>query len=351
MGDGKLRYWMRGWQGMLDLETKAIHAASGELRVLGSSVRGSEYRKQPAQSQSELQRKATDVREIQTWPNLGHDRDVTLNLTQRLRCALVELQEITYRTTKTELPSPLSPLPFSNPESGGANFDGYETEPLVDPSFVHAIPQIHTCDRIIAVSGRLFEISSPNSHQHPYYPGPLPPMPDSVGDPFPSDTERRFDGHIGPGDPTLSPQCYNPAEPYLPFIRRDPGDVDFPETPYVKVYDVWIAEPDALWGRLDDDFVGLFKQENEGLNKRIQAIKASSSSRFRNIPRVLVDAPIYPPDSQQVECLRKIRNYDDAVDHVRRLQRLFLKKKAWLDMAEIWDRNPPVCAFYRTKNF
>ncbi|KAF7351320.1 ULP-PROTEASE domain-containing protein [Mycena sanguinolenta] len=219
-----------------------------------------------------------------------------------------------------------------------ASFHGYG-KPTVDDRLIHPLPSSLTrrSSRTVTVNGENFEIWSPNSDYTPYYPGPVTPAQDHGRLNLPPELDRRWDGQLGPNDPTISPQYYNPAEPWLPFITRESDDPMFADNPpiaWIKIYDVWRALPDSYDGRLSRRFVDLLKREHTILDKKIEEQK-----KCLHLRHDVRDAGIHIFSPTDVEGLRRITRYPDAVILVRRAQRALLKKQAWLDMASAWTRS------------
>ncbi|KAJ7499114.1 hypothetical protein FB451DRAFT_1161682 [Mycena latifolia] len=212
------------------------------------------------------------------------------------------------------------------------SFSDYGQPLKVDVSLPFKLPTTaHSHERQVSYKGTRYRIWSPNSQQDPYYPGrfisniPLPHDP-----PLPDRTLRRFDGHLGPQDPTISPQYFNIWEPWLPFIKRDLHDAFLDGTPieFIKIYDLW--EVDDYCGRISQTFIETMVIKNQTLDSRVSLLKSDLTVQGR---KVLYSAPAFSPSRSEIQKLQKIKQYDAAVDEVRRLQRLLLKKQAWIDMA------------------
>ena len=98
-----------------------------------------------------------------------------------------------------------------------SNF-GYFKPPVADDTLSLILPPFSRMySRLVAVSGKTWELWSPNSVIDVYYPGIRAPgykvaMAEDM-------TKRRLDGHLGRFDPTKSPQHYDPLQPWLPFIH------------------------------------------------------------------------------------------------------------------------------------
>jgi hypothetical protein len=218
-----------------------------------------------------------------------------------------------------------------------ANLDGYELPPPIDCTLPHVHPemdQMHFPHRIFKVYDQFYKVWSPNSKQWPFYPGPLPPASDTI----PPLHQRRFDGHLGPADPTRNPQYYDPTQPWLPFIKRpptpDPFGFDLADVAFEDVDSVWIPEsPDSPWGKLAHQFVNNLVS---ALNRASEAINHTKHTASW-LPGVIRGAYIHLDTPEERERLGKIKWFDEAKDCVIRLQRILLKKRAWLYMSRIYD--------------
>ncbi|PPQ79001.1 hypothetical protein CVT26_003960 [Gymnopilus dilepis] len=73
--------------------------------------------------------------------------------------------------------------------------------------------------RIVRIDAQIWDIWSPNSITHLFYPG-LRDLSIDLEKDQPED-RRRCDGHLGCFDPTLSPQFFEPERPWLGFIQKD----------------------------------------------------------------------------------------------------------------------------------
>ncbi|KAK6992246.1 hypothetical protein R3P38DRAFT_2803062 [Favolaschia claudopus] len=129
-----------------------------------------------------------------------------------------------------------------------SSFEGYNVAPRIDCSGGFGGLELKSIRQLL-VDGEQFEVVSPNSRRRPYYPGshPMAPVPPSL----------RFDGHLGPGDPTVSPQYYDARRPWLPMIpAKRLGSVQ------ADITQVWEAVPDEnledVPSEADDDYIGLW---------------------------------------------------------------------------------------------
>ena len=118
------------------------------------------------------------------------------------------------------------------PTSRLLSIHGYDHLPLVDDSLSFNLPRFRQhSGQLVAVGHRIWELWSPNSAQVAFYPG-VPPTNFQLC--LPSDeTQRRYDGHLGRHDYTVSPQLLSEEHPWRGFIlRQEVGfkrQLDYPE--------------------------------------------------------------------------------------------------------------------------
>ncbi|KAK7024085.1 hypothetical protein R3P38DRAFT_3194814 [Favolaschia claudopus] len=199
-------------------------------------------------------------------------------------------------------------------------FAGYDAPPLLDLSGGDLGGlALKRNRRILAINGDSFEAGSPNSTRMPYYPG-VQPRGQASRELPPSDS-RRFDGQLGPRDPTISPQHYDPYRPWLPYIRRGSS-----ELAHTEIFKVWGAIPDYYLGSLHPNFVDALCRKHREADRKISELKAHSHDRS------ITEASIYLTTQESLEDVHKIRKFSCAVDVCRKLQRELLEKCAWIDM-------------------
>lgn len=264
---------------------------------------------------------------------------VVLNANSKLFSIDVHVQQLTVVPMETES-DPSVGFMFGS-VSYLASFYGYD-KPTVDVTLKYPLPPtaVRQSSRTVKYDGRYYTIWSPNSDYVPYYPGTLAPPRDDGRLDLPPADERRWDGQLGPNDPTISPQYYDPTAPWLPLVTRDNEDPLFvgdSSVAWSRVYDIWETDPDSYEGRLDPHFIDMLKREHTIVDNDIQ-----EEQKNLNLRRDVRCAGIFTFSPADVDGLRRIRRYDHAVILVRRAQRALLKKKAWLEMASAWMR---VCKF------
>ncbi|KAJ7152224.1 hypothetical protein C8R43DRAFT_950835 [Mycena crocata] len=215
------------------------------------------------------------------------------------------------------------------------SFLSYDT-PFVETSINFDLSRLGPprSGRSIVVAGRQYRLESPNSSQTPYYPGSGAQVAEAGHLPI----QRRFDGQLGPGDYSLSPQFFCPEKPWLPFICREDellAQLDV-EPSHVTVHDIWITEAGANYrGRLKQRWIQSLIIQHVAANSAVFAIK-QDTLLHSSLPSCMQDAHIFWPHEQDLVSLYQITLYEDAVDWVRCYQRALLCKRAWVYMARNW---------------
>ncbi|KAF9549475.1 hypothetical protein CPC08DRAFT_591078, partial [Agrocybe pediades] len=99
-----------------------------------------------------------------------------------------------------------------------ASFAGYSLPPTVMDAMLFLLPRFSlSSHRVVENTQRVWELWSPNSSKNAYYPGVQ-----ETGSRFGKSLHssmRRYDGHEGRFDPTISPQHYDKDRPWLGFIQ------------------------------------------------------------------------------------------------------------------------------------
>ncbi|KDQ27173.1 hypothetical protein PLEOSDRAFT_158910 [Pleurotus ostreatus PC15] len=195
----------------------------------------------------------------------------------------------------------------------------------------------------VSIAGRRFELWSPNSRRLPFYPGIKTPGVDL------EDLARgrkRYDGHLGPLDPTYHPQHYQPSRPYLPFIRRH-GHLNSPrEYPeFTSVFDVQeVWQPDPLscsnGGRIRGAYINRLRRRNKTITEEMLALRDGLRRSGLEALRLLWKRrPVFPSDMDLVD-LEKVDTFDEAVDTITSMQRGIKYRDAWTRYARMKDQAP-----------
>lgn len=152
------------------------------------------------------------------------------------------------------------------------SFADYDFLPILPPPPSYRLPPpVHR--RYVSMSGRLWEISSPNSLLNAFCPGVKPSNLNlGVGDY--KEEHRRYDGHMGPFDPTRNPQLTPPGKEWRPLIiSHTAGNPrDCPE--YESVLNCWKSDKKPAFdsGRIHDNYLNNLIRRNQEADKRIEAL-------------------------------------------------------------------------------
>jgi len=115
------------------------------------------------------------------------------------------------------------------------SFAGYLAAPSIYDAMHFFLPSFRLkSSRVVKIDDRQWELWSPNSERSMFYPGRRSKELD-LEDPAGKGL-MRCDGHLGRFDPTVSPQHFDPEQPWLGFVRREGNDAH-PE--YTSLIDVW----------------------------------------------------------------------------------------------------------------
>ncbi|KAJ7141485.1 hypothetical protein C8R44DRAFT_867103 [Mycena epipterygia] len=179
---------------------------------------------------------------------------------------------------------------------------------------------------LVRSHGRLFKLWSPNSVQLPFLPDVFradfyPAVPANPA-------EHRYDGHVGVHDRVYSPQYLRQDVGYWPFIRRSsqvtPGD--YAEAAFVPLVPFWSdAGPSTLAGRLDPVFIDRMCALSVELQSQMLALRpllSAMSTTWEHCPLFATVA--------NIEMLRAVKYWDEAVDLGVSLQRNLREMEAWV---------------------
>jgi hypothetical protein len=221
------------------------------------------------------------------------------------------------------------------PTSRLLSIHGYDHLPLVNDTLRFDLPRFRQhSGRLVAVGQRVWELWSPNSAQVAFYPG-VPPTNFQLSPPS-DERQRRYDGHLGRYDYTVSPQLLSEERPWRGFIlRQEVGfkqQLDYPE--FALLHQNWHStSPEA--GMIAKGWI-------DGLMFRLNHLDAEMSSCSELIDcraDLWGSRPLYP-SVDDVVSLRCIQSFAVAVDHIAWLQRGIKDRAAWLIMARLVLADP-----------
>ncbi|KAF9542390.1 hypothetical protein CPC08DRAFT_730638, partial [Agrocybe pediades] len=191
-----------------------------------------------------------------------------------------------------------------------ASFAGYVFPPVVVDAMLFTLPRFSlSSHRIVECFQRSWELWSPNSSRYTFYPG-VQEFGTRFGRSLPA-SMRRYDGHDGRFDPTVSPQHFDKERPWLAFIQTSP-DVSRPEfTPFTSV---WVRDRSGYAGKFNQSFV---------LQVPLSTIR----------PDLWEKRPLIPTKDDVVH-LNRLSKWEEAVDYYTELQREIKYLAAWCSMAD-----------------
>ncbi|KAF8066850.1 hypothetical protein FPV67DRAFT_1670315 [Lyophyllum atratum] len=219
---------------------------------------------------------------------------------------------------------------FSTPRL--ASLAGYDDPPVVDSSLRFKLP----LPTIRQHSGRFvrgqYEVWSPNSGLIPFLPGLPPP---SFTGRIPVDSKlRRFDGHLGPFDDTVSPQMLT-GKPWVVFVLRPKiGQArmsEFPEHEFI--HQNWVSTPSATaLGATRGNVNPAYIERLANRNRLLDSLMAACVP-LRDTYTDFWDRRPSAPSAMTVDGLGAYYAYEDAVDYGVEIQRQIKHKAAWIRFA------------------
>lgn len=203
---------------------------------------------------------------------------------------------------------------------------GYLTTPSTFDAMVFYLPKFSvTAHRFVQIRDRLWELWSPNSREHAYYPG-IRNDTLSLGSDLPMEL-RRSDGHLGRFDYTVSPQHFDDQKPWLGFIRKWSSDT---RAENAQFFNVWVPSSSMpLYGHFKTSYVNALIQR---IRKLLRAsfeyaeIAQVNEELWSNRPQHLANDP-----STDLEQLLRL---DAAIDLLASVQRDVKELSAWNRMAD-----------------
>ena len=215
------------------------------------------------------------------------------------------------------------------------SFAGYERLPLLPPPPTYKLPSsVH--HRHVAMNGRLWEITSPNSLLDAFCPGLRPTNLNLHVDYF-SEENRRYDGHMGPFDPTRNAQlCYPGKEWRALIVSPAAGNPrDSPE--YESMLNCWKSDgPPAFdTGSVNNEYIDNLIRMNQETDKRMEALYRTHLDyhSFDSVHIALWSPGTRPsiPTSEYIDTLRRHKRFSLFVDFTTEAQRGIKDKRAFVD--------------------
>ena len=197
--------------------------------------------------------------------------------------------------------------------------------PAVNDAMTFMLPPFQNLhSRLVKVGQKLWQLWSPNSPLNVFYPGICAP-----GFEFKMDNDeekRRFDGHLGPFDPTRSPQHFDARRPWQGFVRRDRTTSSRVE--HIPSFLAWESLPPHNGshdlGRLDTAFIIQLTSRNIEL----EAIMTSCEGITDIVPAYWTDRLIHPV-KVELRTLHGTLHFSTAIDTMAAIQRGLKLKSAW----------------------
>ncbi|KAK6977842.1 hypothetical protein R3P38DRAFT_3236410 [Favolaschia claudopus] len=205
---------------------------------------------------------------------------------------------------------------------------GYDDKPgAVNSGFNYRLQGLERVkSRIVESEGRRWMIWSPNSSQDPFYPGGAVPL--VSGFTAVELQQRRCDGHCGRYDAAQNPQPYAKDMPWLGFVKRA-GERTAGEAEYETVMSAWFEMGDR--GQVEETHVSLLLTRNQELEALIGHVLPQIQGSF---PALCSQRP-KAPRPQDIELLKGIREFEEALDRLVQIHRGIREKQAWYTLARL----------------
>lgn len=226
--------------------------------------------------------------------------------------------------------------------------EGYAKAPTVDDCLLFTLPMFQRYSgRDVEVDGCRWELWSPNSAVRPYFPGVRHSAFDVV--PAAEPRLRRFDGHLGRFDYCRCPQYYDSKRPWLGFIRRPESVTVNEREEFAEWWEIgqhWESDPSpaTTTGRVDVQL--MLKLTARGF--ALQDLMGKFKDMRGKEGHWWTERPVYPT-IEEINGLSSVREFDEALDLCKALQRGLKEQLAWVDMAstESEARPYPISALRR----
>ena len=212
-----------------------------------------------------------------------------------------------------------------------SNTFGYYQPPAVNDTLTFTLPPFsRMIDRLVSMGSKTWQLWSPNSTLHAFYPGVRAPKFEVTMEE--SREKRRFDGHLGRFDYTKSPQHYDPRRPWLGFIRRDKATSSKIE--HVPLFLAWdshlLTKEAGDLGTINTAFLIQLTTRNFDLDTTIEKFAEVATI----VPSYWTDRPL-SPTIEEVRQLQGLQRFASAVDTAAAIQRGMKLKSAWIRAMDI----------------
>lgn len=130
---------------------------------------------------------------------------------------------------------------------------GYSVNPMTFDAMLFYLPPFSSItSRVVRVQDKMWELWTPNSACHAFYPG-LSDGETVLGTELPP-TSRQSDGHLGRFDYSLNAQHFDKWRPWLGFMKKKQFDSSLEN---VSLTEVWEPLTPPNFGRFQSSFIGL----------------------------------------------------------------------------------------------
>lgn len=171
------------------------------------------------------------------------------------------------------------------------------------------------------------ELWSPNSNRRPFFAGRR------RAGPFLYPPNPFCDGHLGPFDPTRSPQYFDPAAPHFAFIlRSDEGTFPVEAEECVPLWATWESAPRPHKdGRVQPAYWKALSGRVSQLRKKADSLTRKAECREWN---GFIEAYPVRPEAHELASLPDHMLFEDAVALVAPIQRQVAYLAAWVRMGD-----------------
>ncbi|EDR06478.1 uncharacterized protein LACBIDRAFT_328877 [Laccaria bicolor S238N-H82] len=188
------------------------------------------------------------------------------------------------------------------------SFAGYDQIPHLPPPPTYDLPA-SVYRRYVANQGRMWEITSPNSLQNTFCPG-IRPANLNLRVRFFEEQHRRYDGHMGPFDPTRNAQLWLPGKEWRALIMGPAAGNPRKYPEYEVATNCWKSDaaPAFDTGRIHNSYIDKLILQNQEVGWRMEVLHKEYVKHHFLEPshRALWSAAIRPaiPTSEDIDSLQ-----------------------------------------------